>query len=227
MNPCTDFRNCCIKFSNEGNDGILEFVLFSCSCASNVVELFLQIDDLLLELLSLCCNSFFKTSSLFLDGIKLKILSFSVLSGKGISELSECFLSHESLVFKSLLILKPNPYSSYHCLQYRQPQLPNLYYVVYRTLPHFLRPSKPQATAVSSSVVTWISQYFVAILFFIIFNIIYICNSNIGGIFIHLCPPILPSYEAGIPSSLGPSYFFPGSVTNTIVFGLILILAGN
>ena len=70
---------------------------------SDVVELFLQVDDFLLEFLGLCGNSFFETSSLILDGIKFEVLSLSVLSSKGISKLGKSLLSHESLISKSSL----------------------------------------------------------------------------------------------------------------------------
>jgi len=92
-----------VEFSNEGLDGITELVLSVGIVASLVVELFLQVDDLLLEFFGLGGDGLLESGSLLLDGGELQVLGLSVLGGEGVSELGEGFLSGLSLVSESLL----------------------------------------------------------------------------------------------------------------------------
>lgn len=101
--PGSDLSDGSVEFSNEGLNGVPEFVLFVLSGGTLVVELFLEVDDLLLEFLSLGGNGLFESSSLLLNGVELEVLSFSILSGEGVSKLGKGLLSHDSLISKSLL----------------------------------------------------------------------------------------------------------------------------
>ena len=92
-----------VEFSYKCLDCIFKFVFLVLSCSTLVVKLLLEVDDLLLEFFGLGGNGFLESGSLLLNGIELEILSFSVLSGEGVSELGEGFLGHDSLVSESLL----------------------------------------------------------------------------------------------------------------------------